>query len=242
MPAMNRIETWTAVVIVGAALAVFDVISGWTATPSISAGFAVFGLLGLALLSFAAALRAVIVDRRAIRQRAESAGQAVVGAARGVRWTSVFAIGFAVLCFANCSSGSTSGTAGSGAMSEPSRYLTFSAIGLLPLVIALLLPAILATAAQVSFRGGSSAAHRLGQAALVSVAVVGVVALLSAVVGFGAAFGTCSFGVSPGACSAGVASLANVLSIVELGLFLPYLTLLEWALGPRAQAESSPVR
>ncbi len=220
MAPMKQIWAPAVAVVVLAAVAVFDVLTGWLLDAGVLALVIVVGLLVLAAALFGAEVWA------GMRYRREPKADEVSAAASGLRWSTVFAIGWAVLLFANCSSGATSGAPLQGAMADPATFLFFTAVGFVPLLIGLAVPAILGTVAQVT-RG-----RRWAGAAMWSIGIVALLAIGSSCGGFYGSFNTCGFGASPSACAAGIASLTNTLSLAALALFVPYLLALERAIKP----------
>jgi hypothetical protein len=164
-------------------------------------------------------------DRARIASRAADA-HSVAAAARGLRWSSVISIAFAVACFAACS-----GTQGQGTIlrADPAGFWGLAAWLELPLLVALLLPAVFGTVA-----------HLFGRAALAgvgiaSLALVFVAAVVTALIGLNTAL-TTSPAPPPGAHNAGTAAIANLLSLGSLALFTPYLLALVSSLAARKSA------
>jgi hypothetical protein len=230
---MNRLALWTALMLLGLAVAVVDLFTGWTVAAGVAAIVVVLGLFGASVALFVAMLIAVIRDRRSIVAHASDARWVLTRASRGVRWGSLFAIGFCLLLFANCTGNiSPSPTAQvSNAIQDPTRFWTLTAGVLAPLLLALLLPLVLTSAAERLSAGRPQAARRLGLLAMLSVGVVVAAALLTVMIGFFLGVSACDVGTSAGYCAAGAGSFMNLLSIGAVALLLPHLLLVTWALA-----------
>ncbi len=239
--AMNRSALWTILVLLGLAAAVVNLFTGWTVRYGPAAVAALLGLFGGSGALFVAMLVAVIHDRRWIVAHSSDARWALARASRGVRGGSLFAIGFCLLLFANCTGNITSSPTAqvSNAIQDPTRFWTLTAVVLAPLLVALLMPPVLTSAAQRLATRRPQAARRLGQLAMWSLAAIVVAALLTAVIGFFFGVSSCDVGPSVGYCAAGAGSLMNLLSVAALALLLPYLGLVTWAL---AQIEAVGLR
>ena len=209
---------------VGAAGGVYGLLTSTFPVPSVSLAMdAIYLVLGLG--APAALIMAIVSawrDRARIASRAATAR--VAAAARGLRWSSVISIAFAFTCFAACS-----GTQGQGTIlrADPPGFWGLAAWFELPLLIALLLPAVFGTVA-----------HLLGRAALAGVAIaslalVFVAAVVTALIGLNTAL---TLDASPGAHNAGTAAIANLLSLGSLALFTPYLLALVSSLAARKSA------
>ena len=233
MSAMNRLVLWTTLLLLGLTLAVVDLFTGWTLQFSPAALVVTLGLFGGSVGLFIAMLISVIRDRRWIVAHASDARWVLGRASRGVRWGSLFAIGFAVLLFANCTGNITPNTSAqvSNALQDPAHFWSLTAGVLTPLVLALLIPPVLTSAAERLATGRPHAARRLGQLAIWSMAAVAAAALLTVAIGFFLGISACDFGTSAGYCAAGVGSIMNLLSLGALALFLPYILLVTWALA-----------
>ena len=233
MSAMNRLVLWTTLLLLGLALAVVDLFTGWTVHFSPAALVVTLGLFGGSIGLFIAMLIAVIRDRRWIVAHSSDPRWVLGRASRGVRWGSLFAIGFSVLLFANCTGNVTPSTSAqvSNALQDPARFWALTAGVLTPLVLALLIPPVLTSAAERLATGRPHAARRLGQLAIWSMAAVAAAALLTVAIGFFLGISACDFGTSAGYCAAGVGSIMNLLSLGALALFLPYILLVTWALA-----------
>lgn len=241
---MNRLEVWTAGVVIAAAVAVFDLVSGWALHQSVLDLVVVLGLFGIAVALFVGLIIAGVRDRRGIATTARTSSDVLGGAARGSRWSALAAAGLCVLLFANCS-GAVSGPSGLGPMDDASNFLKLSAAVFLPLLLVILLVAVLATAAQVlAGRHQGRQAHRAALAGLVSAAIFIGVAVLTVPVGFFFGISACDGGISQGACAAGAGSFTNLFAAGTAALMLPYLTSIASALAPAptpAAAGEAPV-
>jgi hypothetical protein len=212
------------------ALAGYDLFSGWELTSGGSGALMALALLVVALLTFLALLAFSNDERRSLSGEVPL-NKSVGGAARGIRWSTLFALGVSILLFANCSAGVTSGDAVSGAMSKPSQFWSQAALEMLPLAVAIALPALLATAAQVFFSTGRRVrAKRVVSLGLWSAGLLAVVAVVTTVVGATGA-GECFYVSTASACAAGVGGLLNFTAIGFLLVFVPYLLLMKRALA-----------
>ena len=139
MSAMNRLVLWTILLLLGLALAVVDFFTGWTIHFSPAALVVTLGLFGGSVGLFIAMLIAVIRDRRWIVAHSSDARWVLGRASRGVRWGSLFAIGFSLLLFANCTSNITPSPSAqvSNALQDPARFWALTAGVLTPLMLAL---------------------------------------------------------------------------------------------------------
>jgi hypothetical protein len=229
---MNRLALWTTLLLLGLAFAVVDLVTGWTVHAGAVAIVVLLGLFGASIALFVAMLIAVIRDRRWIVAHSSDARWVLARASRGLRWSSLFAIGFCLLLFANCTGSITSGPDPqvSNAVQDPARFWTLTAAVLAPLVLALLMAPALTSAAERLATGRPQAARRLGRLAWWSVAVIVAAALVTVVVGFFIGISSCDVGPSAGYCAAGAGSIMNLLSVGALALLLPYLGLVTWAL------------
>jgi len=216
------------VLVVGAAGGVYDLLTSTFPVASVSLAMAAIYLV--LLFGAPAALIMAIVSawgERAHIASGAAAARSVAAAARSLRWSSVISIAFAVACFAGCS-----GTQGQGTIlrGDPAGFWGLAAWLELPLLVALLLPALFGTAAHLFGRAA------LAGAGIASLAVVVVAALVTAVAGLNTGL-TTSPAPSPGAHNAGTAAIANVLSLGSLALFMPYLLTLVGSLAARKPAE-----
>ena len=232
---MNRLALWATLVLLGMAAAVINLFTGWTVPVSPAAVVVGFGLFGGSAVLFVAMLIAVIRDRRWIAAHSSDASWVLARASQGLRWGSLFAIGFSFLLFANCSGSVTSGPSQlSGPMQDPTRFWELTGWVLAPMLVALLIPPMLASAAERLATSRPPAARRLGRLATWSVATVVGAVLLTVVIGLFVGINACLASpahASAGYCAAGAGSLTNVLSLGALALFLPYLGLVNWALA-----------
>ena len=213
------------------ALAGYDLITGWE-VPSSSLGDVVaIGLLVFVLATCIALLMFSGDERRTLAADADSLK--VVGrAARGVRWSSLFAIGISILLFANCSAGVTSGDLATGATANPSQFWSMAALVMLPLVAAIALPAGLATAAHMfASRGRLREAIRVASLGLWSAGLVAAVALATTGIAFFGGVSECFFVSTASTCAAGVGGLMNLTAIASLLVIVPYLALMTRALS-----------
>ena len=254
MYAMSRMALWTSLVLLGVAVAVVDLFSGWTVNGGLAAAAVVLGLFGGAIALFVAMLIAVLRDRKWIVAHSSDARWVLARASRGLRWSSLFAIGLCLLLFANCSGGagisgppppasgpplqplSTHGQAVlvSGPIEDPARFWVLAAWVLVPLLMALLLPPVLTFAAERLVTNRLRAARMLGRLAMWSIAAVVAAVLVTLGIGFAVGINSCLIvpgQASTGYCSAGFGSVMNLLSLGALALFLPYLGLVTWALA-----------
>ena len=241
MCAMNRLALWTTLVLLGLAVAVVDLFTGWTVPFGPAAAVVTLGLFGGSVALFVAMLIAVIRDRRWIVAHSSDARWVLARASRGVRWGSLFAIGLCLLLFANCTGNVTSGPTAqvSNAIQDPTRFWTLTAGVLAPLLLALLMPAVLTSAAERFATGRPQAARRLGRLAMLSMAAIVAAALLTVVIGFFLGVSSCDVGPSAGYCAAGAGSIMNLLSVGALALLLPYLVLVSWALAEMEAGRST---
>jgi hypothetical protein len=233
MGAMNRLVLWTTLLLLGLAVAAVNLFTGWTVHAGTVAIIVLLGLFGGSIALFVAMLIAVIRDRRWIAAHSSDARWVLARASRGLRWGSLFAIGFCLLLFANCTGSITSSSSPqvSNATQDPARFWTLTAAVLTPLVLALLMAPVLTFAAERLATSRPRAARRLGRVAWWSVFAIVAAALLTVVVGFYLGISSCDVGPSAGYCAAGAGSLMNPFSIGALALLLPYLGLVTWALA-----------
>jgi hypothetical protein len=241
MCAMNRLALWTTLMLLGLAVAAVDLFTGWTVTFGPAAAVVILGLFGGSVALFVAMLIAVIRDRRWIVAHSSDARWVLTRASRGVRWGSLFAIGLCLLLFANCTGNITSSPTAqvSNAIQDPTRFWTLTAGVLAPLLLALLMPAVLTSAAERFATGRPQAARRLGRLAMLSMAAIVAAALLTVVIGFFLGVSSCYLGPSAGYCAAGAGSIMNLLSVGALALLLPYLVLVSWALAEMEAGRST---
>jgi hypothetical protein len=240
---MNRIETWTIAILLGVAVAAFDLLTGWTVAGGVAALIVVFGLVLGAFAMFGLMLRAVLKERKRLLVAPPEAPAVLRGAARAMRWSSAFAIGFCILLFTNCSGGV--GSSGPGApvrhaLDVPSDFFGLTAGVLLPLVLALLLPPLFATGAQLLADRRPKTARTLATLAVWGAALAAGAAIATVPVAFFLGVSACDFGTSVGLCAAGVGGLMNFFSLGSLALFLPYAGLLTWALARMEYDRANP--
>ena len=237
---MKRIQTWAIVVVAGAAVAGYDLLTGLAAQPGALVFIVLLGLFFGALAGLVVGVFVAWLDRSRIMAGSPTPQAAIAASASGVRWSALLALGFAVLVFANCTSTLSTTANGSQIVAgDPAHFWPLAAWLELPLLVALVLPALLATAAQLSSGARTARGHRLAQWALASIVVVAAAAVITPPVGFFVGFSQCYLGPSAGGCAAGTGSLLNVLSIGSLGLLIPYLTVLTRATGQLRGAAST---
>ncbi len=223
---MKRIEVWAAVLLVGAVVAVDNLLTGRLLRPETWVVVVSLGMFGGGLVALGAAI--VAAWRERARVTAASADPETIAArgARGLRWAALAAVMFSVLVFANCSGSLSTGASGGnhGAMFDASNFWPLAAAVLLPLIVALAMPGLLATMAR-------RRAGRWGTAAVLSIAAILIIVPVTMAVAFYAGVSDCYLGPSEGACAAGAASLGNVFSLASIALLLPYVQMLNWR-GP----------
>lgn len=193
---MKRTHLLTVAAVFGAGIALVDLVTGWTAR---SAYLGLAFELGLFLSALALYVAMVVAGLREPRRPA------------GIRWGATFAIAFAVLLFANCSSAVTS-SAEPGAQiasQDAAVFLSLSGWVLMPLLLALALPAVLVAIGRASLATWAAGA-------------IVLVVLATAAGGFYAGMSQCAFGGSVGWCAAGFGSITNLFSLGALALLLPY--------------------
>jgi hypothetical protein len=236
-PAVNRATwRWVAAIGLGSALAVagYDLLTGWQVPGSVNAGLV---FLGLAIFGVATWIAVLVANGRERRRILAGGGPflTVLGlAARGARWSSLFAIGVTVLLFANCSATVTAGTTASGPTADPWRFWQATALEMLPLVLALALPAGLATASLLLARKGILKRAALAASlSMWSVAVIVIVAVVTTGIAIIGVVSHCFFGPSSGACAAATGGLMNPAAIGSLFLILPYLGMMDRILSAR---------
>jgi hypothetical protein len=252
---MNRLETWTIALLLGTAVAIYDLVTRWTGNGSAAALIVVLGLFAGAIALFAAMLVAGVRDRTRIVMTSPDAMTVLTRAAHAIRWSGAFAVGFCILLFADCTGAiSTTGPGPAGPpgpqgpalppgapgpvvhapsdfLAAPSDFLSLTAWVLGPLVLALLLPPILATAAQLLATQRPHAARTLAQLAIWGSVLAAIASVATVPVGFYFGISACYFETSAGACAAGAGSFMNLLSLGSLVLFIPYIALVLRALG-----------
>jgi hypothetical protein len=224
---------WMVLAALAASVAVagYDVITGWEVP---SSGLASAVAIGLFVFAVATCLALLAFSRDERRHLAGDAAlpEVLNVAARGVRWSSVFAIGLSVLLFANCSAGVSSGDLSHGSASNPAQFWPLAALEMLPLCLVIGLSAGLATAAQVLVRKSRlSEAKRVATVGLWSAAMIAVVAFLTTVIALNGAVSECSSVSNASACAAGVGGLTNPAAVGSLVLIVPYLTLIKRAVS-----------
>jgi hypothetical protein len=223
MPIMRRIVAVAIAVWALAGVAAYNLLSGWLITEGGAALVMFIVLFLLAWTLFAVAAVAAIRARRKLGAAAGDRSALVATGARGMAWTSVFALGFSVLFFANCGSSVQTQHGNSstwvGPMSDAHTYWSLAPWLLGPLLIALALPAIAAVVA------GATRQRRWATVTMVATIVAAVVAFVSVPVGFFLGVSACDVGTI-GGCAAGIGSLGNLFSVASLVLFLPYVLMI----------------
>jgi hypothetical protein len=216
---------------VAVAVAVYDVVTDWEVPFSPLAGVVAIVLVVFVLATCIAVLVLSRYERRTLAGDGDSLK--VVGAAvRGVRWSSLFAIGISVALFANCSAGMSSGDSSHGASANPTQFWSLAALVVLPLLLAIALPAVLATAAHaLAGKGRLHEAKRIASLGLWSVGVVGVVAVATTGIALFGGVSECFYVSTASACAAGVGGLMNPIAIASLAVIVPYLMLMKGALS-----------
>jgi hypothetical protein len=224
---------WMVLAALGAAVtvALYDLVTDWEVPSSPLAA-----VVGIALVVFALAtcIAVLVLSRSERRTLAGGTGSPEVAriSARGVRWSSLFAIGISVLLFANCSAGVSSGDTSHGANANPAQFWSFAALLVLPLLLAIALPAGLATAAHVLARKGRlREARRTASLGLWSAGVIGVVAVATTGVALFGGVSECFYNSTASACAAGLGGLMNPTAIASLIVIVPYLMLMKSALS-----------
>ncbi len=218
---------WSPAVALAAALAVavYSVITGWEIPPSTLSVVVGWGLMAVA----AAVLVGQHLVARSQRQGIVAGPTALLQSVQGVRRSSLFAIGLSVLVFSNCAAATGSGTSAQlGLNSDPANFWLMTAAFLPPILVALALPALLATLIERSARRGQAdAAFRYSRFHNWAAVVIILVALGSAYASFVFGISYCFFGTSPGTCAAGAGGVGNVFAISSLLLLWPYMTMVE---------------
>lgn len=217
---MKRIEVWTAVLLVGAVVAVDNLLTGRLLRPESWVVVVALGLLGGGLIALGAATVAAWRERLRVTAASDDLDTIKAAGAHGLRWAALAAVMFSVLVFANCSGSVSSSPADSrGAMGDASNFWSLTAAVLLPLVIVLALPALLATMAR-------RRAGMWGTAAVLSIAAILVIVPVTMAVAFIAGISACYLSTSAGACAAGAGGLGNFFSLACIVLLLPYVQML----------------
>jgi len=218
---MKRIEVWAAVLFIGAVVAVDNLLTGRLNRPEAWAAVVGLGLFGGALFALAAAIVVAWRERARVMAASSDAETITARGARGLRWAALAAVMFSVLVFANCSGSLSSANGSHGAMFDAANFWPLAAAVLLPLVVALALPALLAT---MALRG----AGRWGTAAVLLIAAILVIVPVTMAVAFFAGISACYLSGSLGMCAAGAGGLGNVFSLASIALLLPYVQMLNW--------------
>jgi hypothetical protein len=221
---MNRLVFYTVAVLFGAVLATFDLVNGWTANPGALVFVAVVGLWLGALALLVLAFVAVLGERRRILASALDQGALIARAARGLRLSTVFAIGFSLLDFADCSSSVNSdGTLFGGPMADPAHFWPLAAWLVLPMLAVLTLPAVFMTISEISSAKRPLRSQAIADAATWSTVAIVVAAVATVLAPLFFAVPECVAQNSPGSCAAGAGGFMNGLSVGALALYLPYL-------------------
>jgi hypothetical protein len=224
---------WMVLAALGAAVAVaiFDVVTDWEIPSSPLASVVAIVLVVFVLATCIAVLVLSGYERRTLASGGDSL-KVVGAAARGVRWSSLFAIGISVVLFANCSAGMSSGDTAHGANANPSQFWSLAALVVLPLLLAIALPAGLATAAHVlAGKRRLPEARRLASLGLWSMGLLCLVAVATTGVALFGGVSECSYVSTASACAAGVGGLMNPTAIASLIVIVPYLVLMKRALS-----------
>lgn len=224
---------WMVLAALGAAVAVaiYDVVTDWEIPSSPLASVVAIVLVVFVLATCIAVLVLSRFERRTLAGDGDSL-KVVGAAARGVRWTSLFAIGISVVLFANCSAGMSSGDTAHGASANPSQFWSLAALMVLPLLLAIALPAGLATAAHVlAGKGRLHDARRIATLGFWSVGVLGGVAVATTGIALFGGVSECSYVSTASACATGVGGLMNPTAIASLIVIVPYLVLMKRALS-----------
>jgi hypothetical protein len=232
---------WLVLTALAAAVAVagYDLINGWEVPASPLAGVVAIALLVFVFATCLAVLVFSADDRKTLAGGADSL-EVAGAAARGVRWSSLFAIGISVVLFANCSAGVTSGDSSTGANANPSQFWPLAAWVMLPLILAIALPAGVATAAQIlAGRGRLFEAMRVASLGVWSAGVVVLVAFATTGIALVGGASGCSFVSSASLCAAGLGGLVNPIAIASLLVIFPYLALVKRALSAASAATDS---
>jgi hypothetical protein len=222
----------------GIALAVagYDLMTGWELR---STGPALVVFIGLSVFALAAWMSLLVSSDQERRNvtRDWHFLKACGLAARGVRWSSLFAISLSILLFANCSAAVSSGDSVSGASTNPSQFWSRAALVMLPLVLATAMSGGLATAAQVlASKGRLREATKVASLGLWSAALIALVALVTTVIALSVAGSSCTFVPTASACAAGVGGLMNLpTAIGSLLLIVPYLVMMNRVLPAAAR-------
>jgi hypothetical protein len=216
---------------VAVAVAVYDVVTDWEVPFNPLAGVVAVVLVVFVLATCIAVLVLSGYERRTLASGGDAL-KVVGAAARGVRWSSIFAIGISVVLFANCSAGMSSGDTAHGANANPSQFWSLAALVVLPLLLAIALPAALATVAHVlAGKGRLLEARRLASLGLWSVDLLCVVAVATTGVALFGGVSECFYVSTASACAAGVGGLMNPTAVASLIVIVPYLALVKRALS-----------
>jgi hypothetical protein len=216
---------------VAVAAAVYDVVTDWEVPFNPLAGVVAVVLVVFVLATCIAVLVLSGYERRTLASGGDAL-KVVGAAARGVRWSSIFAIGISVVLFANCSAGMSSGDTAHGANANPSQFWSLAALVVLPLLLAIALPAALATVAHVlAGKGRLLEARRLASLGLWSVGLLCVVAVATTGVALFGGVSECFYVSTASACAAGVGGLMNPTAVASLIVIVPYLALVKRALS-----------
>jgi hypothetical protein len=219
---MKRIEVWATVLFVGAIVAVDNLLTGrliqheaWVVVVSL-------GLFGGGLIALGAAIVTGWRERARVMEGSPDPETVTASGARGLRWAALAAVMFSVLVFANCSGSVSSASGTHGAMFDASGYWPLAAAVLLPLIVVLALPGLLATMAR-------RRAGRWGTAAVLAIAAILAIVPATMAVAFYAGISACYLSTSEGACVAGAGGLSNFFSLACIALLLPYVQMLNWS-------------
>lgn len=214
---MNRLVLATIAIFLAGAVALYDLVSEWLLH---AAGWLAW-VVTLGLLAAAAALLLLAVAT-AFQDARTKAGQSRA-AARGLTWSSLFAVGFSVVLFANCGSGVSSGSPTS-PMSDGHLFWSLAAAFQAPLLVFLLLPGALAMVAATTRKPA------VATAVIVASVIAPLVALLTVPFAFIFGVSDCEFG-GVGGCAAGLGAMTNLFVVATVALFVPYAIVLARAIN-----------
>jgi hypothetical protein len=226
---VSRFAIWTVAVLAFAALALFDMVSGWTTRLGVLGVGLLLGLFAVGIGLYVAMILAGLHDRRKLRAAPPDAPTVLTHVGRAIRWCGLFAVGAAVMLFASCTGPLTPAQTVqiTSIQIDPGAFTRQALILELPLLLALILPPALATAAQLR------ASRRMARLAIWSVFLLLPVCILSVIAGLATGVATCGeFGPpSVGACAAGAGATTNLVSLLALALYVPYTTQAEKAVA-----------
>lgn len=218
---MKGFALWTTIAAVGAAIAMFNLVTGWTVNIGLGADAILVAIFGLTVALYVLMVKTALQDRRALRAAPIESAVLAKRATRSLRWCGAFALIAAVLLFTNCSGLITpvgQPVAATNVTADPGSFLTQSALLLLPFLVVLVLAPVVIS--------------RYKRLALWSLFLLAGAAPVSFVVGFYATAITCGeLGpLTLGACAASGGSLTEVLSAAAMLLYVPYVAMIGSAL------------